>query len=375
MAVYPRRDAPLDIVQHLTTTVGPRLATSLAEAQAAAYVGGYMRRTGMRVSVDTFRAASSLGPGYRLLAALGFVAASLAGWQPWLALLLAVWGLLMVLSDGLVTPLPTLAPRRDSQNVVGTRASEKRPLLRVVLLAPLDTPNGSSARCFGGRQRIAVIGRVIAFSVLVGFNVALLWRQQNIWWYLQALPALYLLLTMFSSHYGDVRAAEASGAGAIAVLLDAAERLQHAYTTELWAVALGATATGSSGLRDFLARYPFSKEKTVFIALERIDDGQLTYVSREGILQQYNADAELYRLAADVDADDTTINTEPRTYTAAPSIATLLHAQGYRAFTLLTQAPLTPVHETSSDLGVYEQAIRLIVGMIQRLDTPSQSES
>src|SRR5690349_16998561 len=67
------REDPLDAVNRIAAEIGARRPTSLGEAQAAAYLDGRLRRAGLRVSADAFRAAA--GPGWdgALLALLATV--------------------------------------------------------------------------------------------------------------------------------------------------------------------------------------------------------------------------------------------------------------------------------------------------------------
>lgn len=76
-----RRDDPLEVIDHLVTKVGTRRATSLGEADAAAFVDSRLRLAGLQVNADSFSAATSLGLTYPLLALLGITAAALSLWM------------------------------------------------------------------------------------------------------------------------------------------------------------------------------------------------------------------------------------------------------------------------------------------------------
>lgn len=366
------RDDLLDVVRYLVKDIGPRRATSLAEAQAAAYVDGRLRRAGMRVSADTFRAAVHINPLYGIVPLLGVVAALLTCWFPLPSLLLALWGIGLTVGNALVPPPPFPAFRRDSQNIVGTRASEKMPRWRVVLIAPLDSvPKRTGLSQFVGAQRIAVLGQVTAFGLVALLALLQLLRPTDTWWYGLILPAVYLLLSVLFLRQ-DVGASP-GGAGALAVLVSVAERLHPLRYVELWTVALGATATGNAGLYNLLDRYPFPRQETCVIALELLDSGQLTYASREGVLQQHTPDPLLARFAATADANDPLINIEPRPYRDAPSIAAALYTRGYRVLTVLTHQDmiddLVPDNEMAGfDPQVLDRATRLIMGIVRQLD-------
>jgi len=366
-------DEVVEVSRYLLTAIGRRQATSLAEAQAAAYVDGRLRRAGMRVNADTFQAPINMGLLYPLLALLALGTGLLAHWLPLPASLFALWLLLVALSDGLIPLPPLLTIRRDCQNIIGTRASEQRPRWRVVLLAPLDSaPDRTIRNSWIAGQRMAVLGRSIALGLLALLASLHAIRPHENWSYAQALPLSYLLVTHLLL---PVRIGTApGGAGALAVLLAAAERLNALRTVELWTIALGATATGNTGLYNLLQRYPFPRSETLFLNLESLDRGQLTYAAREGVLHVRRADPLLIRLAATIGAADPQINVEPRSYHTAPSIAAPLQRQGYRVLTFLTYVPAdtdlaldTPLAQI--DPQVLEQATRLVVSIVQHLDT------
>lgn len=389
-----RRDDPCDVVRHLTTAIGARRPTSLGEAEAAAYIDSRMRRAGLRVSADTFRAPTSLGLTYPLLSLIGVLAALVATWQPLPALLLAIYALTLASTDAVAAPLPALARHRDSQNIVATRAATGAesptaplPRWRVVLLAPLDVP-ARNYLPLAGRQSYALLGRILALVLLVVLLTLVLLDPHDLWRAALLVPAAYLLLTLVPLPTTREPPPQMGSASALAVLLDSAEQLGALATSELWAVALGATATGSSSLHDLLARYPFPRNETLFLVLQHIGPGQLCCATQEGLLRQYSADPLLRRLASapdppgltPADPDEPPPDAWPQPYASAASIATALHRRGYRTLTLFTRptAHTTPL-PTDDPPGAHNsralaQAIRLIIAMVRQIDQATRSE-
>jgi hypothetical protein len=371
-----RRAAPDDIARQISQ-VPTRRATSLNEAQTAAYVDGWLRRAGFSVSVDTFRAARGQGLTYPLLALLGVVAASVGWWFPQAALLITLFALLFAITDALAAPIPALARTGDSQNVVATRAratteaaTDETPPWRVVLLAPLDAPPRQHwLHWCSGRSFATLVGRVLALaSILLALLLALV-LPAVVWRALLVLAASYLIATILGSWFVARQPTDAPGrAGALAVLLAAAERLTALHTVELWVVSLGATSTGSDGLRDVLKRYPFPPHRTLFVALHDITHPPLVLAAHEGILAQYAADPLLLRLATQATRHDTLSQVPTCRYRAADTIATLLHSRNYRTLSML--APATPQAAPAGELdpAVLEHATALVVGMVACLD-------
>src|SRR5215217_2421078 len=139
------REDPTDAVNRIALEIGARRPTSLGEAQAAAYLDGRMRRSGLRVSADAFRAAAGSGWDGALLALLATVGVVLYYWLPLPSLALALWNLTIAVVALLRPGTPLLARKRQSQNVIATRAIDNPLRWRVVLLAALDSPPAISA--------------------------------------------------------------------------------------------------------------------------------------------------------------------------------------------------------------------------------------
>ncbi|GAB4189503.1 MAG: hypothetical protein OHK0022_01860 [Roseiflexaceae bacterium] len=372
------REDPQDAVFHVAETIGPRPATSLGEARAAAYLDGRLRRAGMRVSADPFVVAVSEGWDGLLIGLLVLVGVGLYFWFPLLALGLLLPGLLLALWRAFRPGVPLLARRRESQNVIGTRAGPQRAPWRVVLLAPLDSPPQLPAalRPLSDPQALALLRAtcclLVALCALVG-----LWDVQRLWWYAQMLPAAALLLLGVQSTW-LARAPGSSGAishaGALAVLLSTVETLGPTERVELWAVGLGATRAGD-GLADLLRRYPFERERTLFVALESIGAGELAYLTREGLLREVQADALLLGCAAAADTADPRVNVAPRPYRNATLAGRLLR-DSRRALAIICLGPdgRPPLYASPADTPdavdpvLLERAVRLVGGIVRQID-------
>jgi hypothetical protein len=373
------REDPLDAVNRIAGEIGPRRATSLAEAQAAAYLDGRLRRAGFRVSADPFRAPGSVGVDGLVLATLALASATLYYWLPLPSLSLALWSLAIAAVGLGQDGVPLLARRRPSQNVIATRATAQ-PRWRVVLLAPLDSPllMGRLARLLGD-DVWPVLGRLVACVLLTLFALAGLLDVRRGWWYAQFVPAAYLTLVAIVDVWllrAPATPGAISHAGALAVLLASAEELSGLQQTELWAVALGATSS-STGIGDLLRRYPFDRETTLFIGLEGIGRGVLSYVTRAGLLGRHAADPLLVQMAAAADANDPLIDAEPRSYGRERTIVQPLQRSGRRALLIACLGPDGAIpcqgHRSDTpevvDARILDRATRLVVGLVRQIDT------
>jgi hypothetical protein len=160
------------------------------------------------------------------------------------------------------------------------------------------------------------------------------------------------------------------GSGALAALIAAAGRLSGLGRVEVWAVGVGAAAADPGGVELLARRFPFSPANTMALAIQRLDQGQLVYVTREGALLARPADARLLRLAAAADAADTSIDAEPRPYLADDSMAAPLRRAGIAGLTLLSH-PDPAAAAGPVDPELVERAARLIVGIVRALDSES----
>jgi hypothetical protein len=380
------REDPLEAINRIAGEIGARRATSLGEAQAAAYLDGRMRRAGLRVSVDAFRAATSAGWDGVLLALLAALGVALYYWFPLPSLALAIWNLAIAVVALLRPGAPLLARKRTSQNVIATRAIDETPRWRVVLLAPLDSPPAIPAftRMLGAGTR-PLLGRVVACGLLVLLALLALsgpLELRRLWWGGQFMVVAYLLL-MAALDLWTMLAPTTPGASnhaaALAVLLESADGLNGLEQTELWAVALGATSSGA-GLADLLRRYPFDRAMTLFVGLESLGSERLSYITRAGSLPQYPSDPLLLRLIAETDAGDPLIDAEPRPYHSEPTLVHTLQRDGRRALTIIgldadgRPAQRGRISDTPEqiDTALIDRAVRLVIGLVRKIDATSE---
>jgi hypothetical protein len=375
------REDPYEAMLQIAGEIGPRRLTSLAEAKAAAYLDGRLRRAGMSVSADPFRAAPPAGWEGLLLALPALLGVTLYFWLPLPSLLLAVWnaGLAAFL---LRRGAPLIGRRRASQNVIATRPALEAPRWRIVLLAPLDSPpiSGALDRALLGDGRVA-LWRLLACGLLallatVGL-LALPIEARRAVWALQFLPALYLALTA-ALELRLARAAHSPGAvshaGALATLLAACEALGELDYVELWAAALGATATGA-GAADMARRYPFDRKETLFIGLEGIGSGSLGFVTGGDAPRGAPADPLLLAQAHAAGADPEH-EVGPRHYVGRHTLAGSLRGQGMRAIGVmcLDAGGRVPFQGSADDApdqveaAVLERAVRFVAALVRRFD-------
>ena len=117
-------------------------------------------------------------------------------------------------------------------------------------------------------------------------------------------------------------------------------------------------------MQRLLERYPFGAD-TCFVNLHQMSAGQPVFVTREGLLRELRSDRRLLALAGRADADDVTINAEPRQLRERTLAAVPLR-RGYQAITISSHPETASF--TAPDPHTLERCVRLIVGMIRGLD-------
>lgn len=363
-------------IRELASEIGPRRATSKAEAQAAAVVAGLLRRSGLEVTIQTFAAAAAPTAGLLGLVALGLLAAGAGYWLPLPSALLALWSSFLAWRE-LRGPamLATLLRRRESQNVVGTRAASETPYWRVVLLCHLDSPPVLSVRS----TRLLHLGLLLIPLALFA-QAALLLASH--WWpsaWIAALVPLALLglsgaVLLWRERWARWAPGAVSAAGA-AVAAAAAATLQDLQYVELWVVATGAGAAGGAGTTQLLKRYPFPTGETCFINLPALGRGRLTLITREGSLRRLRSDRFLQMLIASVAAEKRiALDSRPVSVERLENSAPL--ARGYRAVSLAGLDPSGMLAGYRSadddpqtlDQAQLEDALQLLIAVIRRLD-------
>ncbi len=365
------------VLADLIAQLGPRQATSTAEAIAAAQINARLRQAGFSVATHSLPATAH--PGARLApAAIGLMAAiGLAAWQPVLGIALGFWLMALLLIDGIYAPLPPLHQRRVSQNIIAVRPIEAadtqtppQPRWRLVLLAPLDTPpvwRGFArliAPTYEGLLARLALGSLPLVIAATTTASALHWTL--------AIGAFAGALVLFWASLRQPPLIQPDGGiAALATLITVAQHLPRLQRVEVWAAAVGAAYCDHHSVRTLLAHYPFATTNTFIIGLGPLACGQLAIISRNGIFRHKVADPLLYRLAMEADQTDPVIDLEPRTQAANDELLSPLQQRGFRTLSIHAIADGNHVLDPS----LTERAARLIIAIIHALDTDKKHDN
>jgi hypothetical protein len=228
-------------VRELADSIGPRPATTDAEARAADWVAAVFEAKGLEVSrqdIDTPR-TDTWGPFITYVMGIVAVAVAYLPVLRWGAFVLALLAALLLTLD--MTGRFTLAswlPKGPSQNVVakhcpGARRNEK--VRKIVVVANLDSARPSLITDTGLVRSQAAIARLtLGASWLIAILLlasVLPWKPPFLpyLWYVTIVPAVWLLFPMFVTLQRELVAKASEGAdvnaSGVAAMLGVVDRL------------------------------------------------------------------------------------------------------------------------------------------------------
>lgn len=306
---------------------------------------------------------------YGLIAASGLFAALTSIIVPLPALILAIAAILLLITDHAFGPLGNLGPKSQSQSIVGTRAitrgnnqSPREPRWRVVLLAPLDAPVVTSGLTgLAGPSYLAAQLRIGALVlVALAILIDLLWPQRG--WVLLVLPITIMLTLQIAASLREPNLSPHDDTiGGLTALLLATNRMHDLERVEIWAMAVGATTLDPGGIEDLLRAYPFERERTLAIVIDRIDNGPISYYAR-------GSDQELHQIVTTA-AASLKLNITSSPHRDRASLAKQLHHRSMRVIALASSAiPDNVPGPRRSAAQQIESGTRLIMAMVEQLE-------
>lgn len=375
---------------HLSRKIGPRGSATENEKQAAQYVRAEMVRFGIPFDWQSFYSPLSAWRPFSYILGTAVFAAILAplfnpftGVMAALLLLFSLWLLVRELNLR-NTPLRIFMPHGQSQNIVARLAPAQKVKRRVVLVSHLDSHRTPYFHQTPERQRLFSMLLLLVFVGLPlnGLIFLLLAFTDWIWPYFLALPFVLVHLTgaviawqVDGTPYSPGANDNASSVGVVLTMAEwLAERpLDH---TELWFLFSGCEEVGCYGMRAFLDEYGDELgPDACFVDFEMVAKGVPGILEREGILQQYDYDSGLIKVAEAAAA--AVWRPAVRKTGGAYGESVVSQQRGFRSVTLNAILPKTgePVawHRPDDDFRVVDretlgQVVAWGVEIVRRLD-------
>ncbi len=228
----------------LARTIGPRPATTDAEARAADYIEGVMAARGLTVERQEFDAPRTDAWALVVRLALTAAAALLARWSALPAVLLGVVGIVLLwLEETRRFTLAQVLPKGPSQNIIARHLPKARRgerLRRVVVVAHYDTARGTLLDGPSLRRRAATIESltracvvlVPAIIVVRMLPISRAWMPV-VWYVMLAVAAVPFVRALIAAHgqvFGRLTDGANDNASGVAVMLGIMDRMVPAPT-------------------------------------------------------------------------------------------------------------------------------------------------
>lgn len=370
---------PIEFVRTLAAEIGPRPATTDAERRAAQWIRGVFESHGLETTVHEFAAPRTYAWSYVLYHLATLTSAVAAGLRPslvWLAFAVsALAAILMWMDLDTRWGLTSLMPKGTSQNVIARlkpAATGGKPRRRVVVVAHYDSARASLAfapnmvdglpTTFGLMKACTFVVPVLVLAMAIPFTDGL-----EPWlWYATMAASAYLVIPLVINVHRELFMPFVAGAndnasgvgamlGAMQLLVGTGEGgaqqagfaedsgpagSEHADAgqglgdREVWFVATGAEEVGTCGMQSLLRDYRDELRDAVIINLDGAGDGQLHWVTAEGMARRYYASDSLTTLARGV-AQQTGTEISPTVFRGLSTDASPALARGYDAMSIM----------------------------------------
>ncbi|NLT42597.1 MAG: Zn-dependent exopeptidase M28 [Anaerolineae bacterium] len=338
-------------VQHIAGTIGPRPVGSKAEQEVARYVHKQLAAAGLVPSHHGFVAPATEWLPFMIAA--GAVALGVVLWLvfregvagPYLGAVgigFGLWEVYAKLTFGW-SPLSSLVPRRDTQNVVASIEPSEEVGRNAVVFAHLDSQR--TPLLF--RSHAALRVTLVVVYLMIAIGLVTLAAFVVSWFAEAALPAWVGIPALVVSVVGVLALLQAQlspygpgandNASAVGVALELARyfesnRLRH---TRLWFAFTGAEETGCHGAAAFLGAEGSELIQAYAVALEGCGVEPPAYTLREGTVSRYRSSAELVRILERMQAASPHLGLRPASIRGGYTEAGVAIKRGYRSVALV----------------------------------------
>jgi hypothetical protein len=288
MAEFEPRQA-FEHIDKLAYEIGPRLAGTRGEQQAADYIQKQLESYGYKVEAQEFDfvdRAARMKIGACLLVAAFIVTLFLPD-------LIALAVFLIALA--MFSSLPKLMPKQKSKNIIATFKQEN-PKKHLIITAHYD-----SARCVVN-YKLQVFTKFALIPFISVVLIFLLVRAAGVlpisWWPIWLILAFIFLPvcgSMFwAAHSKQVSSGANDNASGLSVMLEVARVTRELQpSSEVTFVAFGAEEQGLAGSRAFVEKQKFEGENLV-LNLDMVGAGKQVFVIEgNGLVQKHRTSKKL----------------------------------------------------------------------------------
>ncbi len=311
----PTPPSALEHIQTLSETIGGRGSCSPKSRLAAEYCLDQMNRLGaQQARIESLPGSPSTYRPYALAfgaVLLGTLWVWLIGGRSSLAAaallhLLAAWGMYAE-TDFTNNWMRWLLPTRAGYNAVGVIPPAGETRRRVVLCAHIDSHRTPVFYSTDGWVSLFRLLIAAAFASLVlgalTYGAAAIFNWPEAKWAGLALAPVqgFILLLCLQADLTPLSPGANDNASGVGVTLELAQRMaaEPLQTTEVWLAFTDAEEAAAYGMQNFLKRHTAELGRdAVFIILDQVGIGKLTYVVDDGLIRKYPTHPAALELAA-----------------------------------------------------------------------------
>ncbi|MDD5747488.1 MAG: M28 family peptidase [Actinomycetota bacterium] len=298
----------------LTVEIGPRGASSPAEARAARYIRERFEERGLDTKTQEFFTIDTYSYLYMFYLFISISCAFLSKWFVLYTAPIAFLNAVLFAIDLETIPvISKVFPHRLSRNVIG-EIPDSDGKVSMVVVAHYDS--AKAALSFHPKLvknfRISfslMIGGIIGVGLLSAVNMALriLEGEANFGlWIAAAALGAFLIVPFVNLAHREIRmdftpGANDNGSGVVAMLalMDKLSESESRLPGIMF-VATGAEEVGTAGMIEFLKKHGSRLKDAKIINLDNLGEGHLCYIKREGMLIGHDSDSVLLWLSEKV---------------------------------------------------------------------------
>lgn len=365
-------------IRVLTKEVGPRGAATENEQKASRYISSRMGEVLDDVNVEEFatvETAAWLESGFHAEFIIVYLIS--LKWPFVAACYGAVAMFLFIAETTGFALLSRLMRQERSQNVVG-RTRRPYATRKIAVIAHYDTPK--RVRFYRPNAHIGMALYWLRFAFIVtvvaGAGLASVGGMSKVavdtLLALRSIAAANLGLMAMARFYRESRSEYVVGANdnasGVAAMLHLAKRFaaEPPHRTEVWFIATGSAHAACCGMQRIMEQKIFDPTNTMFINIEEVGRGPITYTTREGMLKSFGSSPVLVEAAHTVEAN-TDVNPTQRRVPYSEAVVALAH--DFHAMTV-TGAPETQTEQddTEIDVPTIEQAASFVESLVRHVD-------
>ena len=328
-----------------------RLTTTENEKKASEILKAELEALGYKTTIEKFSSPRTFSWTYFVIYLGFFISFLSAIFFPAVGLVIFILALVIFFGEqsSVFAPLTRgLFAQAQSQNIIAEPEDEAPSPIRIWLVAHYDTSKTSLAFAPNTVRflrplflvSLALLGLGLVMMVIELIFSGRSWLFPKIILSICAVYFLYMAVMMLERELRGVPVQGAcDNASGVAVVMELAKRLAQSPLKNLnFRILLtGAEEVGLVGMANFLKKHKkeLDPKRDFFINFDSIGEGEVCYITKEGMLFPLSASSLLLELAQEVSRDEKFAKVKPSPYTALTLDTLVARARGFPVISIM----------------------------------------